>query len=64
MEVYEFRDNAVKDGYATREVAHDDKGVVPEAGFEPARPHGHGFLRAARLPLLHSGGRFGCFVPI
>src|SRR5262249_45763927 len=39
---------------------HDERGVkerglVPEAGFEPARPYGHGFLRAARLPLLHSG---------
>src|SRR6187549_1772654 len=29
--------------------------VVPEAGFEPARPGGHGVLSAASLPFLHSG---------
>ena len=29
--------------------------LVPEAGFEPARPCGHGVLSAASLPFLHSG---------
>lgn len=28
---------------------------MPEAGFEPARPCGHGVLSAASLPFLHSG---------
>src|SRR5438445_8426517 len=29
--------------------------LVPGAGFEPARPYGHGVLSATRLPLLHPG---------
>ncbi len=28
---------------------------VPEVGFEPTRPFGHGILSAASLPFLHSG---------
>ena len=32
-----------------------DGRLVPEAGFEPARPCGHGVLSAASLPFLHSG---------
>jgi Peptidase family M28 len=28
---------------------------MPEVGFEPTRPCGHGLLRAASLPFLHSG---------
>jgi hypothetical protein len=30
-------------------------GAVPEVGFEPTRPEGHGILSAASLPFLHSG---------
>jgi hypothetical protein len=29
---------------------------MPEVGFEPTRPEGHGILSAASLPFLHSGG--------
>jgi L-ascorbate metabolism protein UlaG (beta-lactamase superfamily) len=29
--------------------------AVPEVGFEPTRPEGHGILSAASLPFLHSG---------
>src|SRR5215467_14412702 len=25
--------------------------MVPEVGFEPTRPYGHGFLRPARMPV-------------
>ena len=28
---------------------------MPEVGFEPTRPEGHGILSAASLPFLHSG---------
>ncbi len=28
---------------------------MPEVGFEPTRPEGHGLLRAERLPFRHSG---------
>ncbi len=28
---------------------------MPEVGFEPTRPKGHGILSAASLPFLHSG---------
>src|SRR5262245_6558382 len=31
------------------------RGVVPGAGFEPARPHGQGILSPQRLPVTPSG---------
>lgn len=37
------------------EVAAADAAVVPEAGFEPARPFGQQILSLERLPFRHSG---------
>lgn len=54
--MYGLGDDGVKDG--------GDRGtkMVPEAGFEPARPSGHALLRGARLPLLHSGAFRECYM--
>src|SRR5262249_45079614 len=40
-------------GFIVKERGH--KTLVPGAGFEPARPCGHGVLSAASLPFLHPG---------
>src|SRR5713101_2022604 len=38
--------------------------MVPEAGFEPARPCGHGLLRPTWLPLHHSGALGNVILPL